>query len=61
MARKPKPEIVLRCSFCGKSQDEVDDLIAGPAVFICADCAGLAWEMVTEARTRRQQKGQQQP
>ena len=31
----------MRCSFCGKSKDEVDKLIAGPGVFICNDCVGL--------------------
>jgi len=28
----------LYCSFCGKSQHEVRKLIAGPTVFICAEC-----------------------
>ena len=28
----------IRCSFCGKSQDEVDRIIAGPGVYICSDC-----------------------
>lgn len=32
------PEL-LRCSFCGKSQDEVKKLIAGPNVYICGECA----------------------
>ena len=31
----------LHCSFCGKSQYEVDRLIAGPSVFICDTCVGL--------------------
>ena len=31
----------LHCSFCGKSQHEVDRLIAGPNVFICNGCVGL--------------------
>jgi hypothetical protein len=29
---------LLHCSFCGKSQHEVDKLVAGPAVFICNEC-----------------------
>jgi hypothetical protein len=33
------------CSFCGKSQDDVKKLIAGPAVFICDECVGRC-EMV---------------
>ena len=28
----------VRCSFCGKSQDAVERIIAGPGVFICDDC-----------------------
>ena len=28
----------LRCSFCGKSQNEVKKLIAGPTVYICNEC-----------------------
>jgi hypothetical protein len=31
----------LYCSFCGKSQDEVARLIAGPAIFICDECVEL--------------------
>jgi hypothetical protein len=31
----------LHCSFCGKSQHEVRQLIAGPTVFICDECVGL--------------------
>ena len=30
----------LHCSFCGKSQHEVDKLVAGPMVFICGECVG---------------------
>ncbi|AKJ64698.1 ATP-dependent Clp protease ATP-binding subunit ClpX [Kiritimatiella glycovorans] len=30
-----------RCSFCGKGEEEVDRLIAGPGVFICSDCVEL--------------------
>ena len=31
-----------RCSFCGKSQDDVAKLIAGPAVYICDECVDLS-------------------
>lgn len=44
---------VLRCSFCGKSQDEVDDLVAGPTVFICGECIDRAHDIVVAARARR--------
>ncbi len=48
----------LRCSFCGKSQDEVKKLIAGPAVYICDECIELCIEIIEEeyekeARTRK--------
>ena len=39
---------VLRCSFCGKGQDEVRKLIAGPMVYICDDCEGLCNEIIDE-------------
>lgn len=35
------PPGTLYCSFCGKSQDQVAKLIAGPKVFICNKCVGL--------------------
>jgi ATP-dependent Clp protease ATP-binding subunit ClpX len=38
----------LLCSFCGKSQDEVKKLIAGPAVYICDECIGLCNEIIAE-------------
>ena len=31
----------IRCSFCNKTQDEVDKLVAGPGVFICDECIEL--------------------
>lgn len=37
------------CSFCGKSQQEVGKLIAGPSVYICDECIELCNEMVMEA------------
>jgi ATP-dependent Clp protease ATP-binding subunit ClpX len=38
----------LRCSFCGKGQDEVKKLIAGPAVYICDECIELCNEIIEE-------------
>ena len=37
-----------RCSFCGKSQEEVEKLIAGPDVFICDECIELCNEIVID-------------
>ena len=28
----------IRCSFCGKTQDSVDKIVAGPGVYICNEC-----------------------
>jgi len=39
-------EKTVRCSFCGKSQDEVEKLIAGPGVCICDECIELCMEIV---------------
>lgn len=41
----------IECSFCGKDQDNVELLIAGPAVHICGACVGLCNDII--ARTRR--------
>jgi ATP-dependent Clp protease ATP-binding subunit ClpX len=38
----------LVCSFCGKSQDEVKKLIAGPSVYICDECVSLCNEIIQE-------------
>lgn len=38
----------LTCSFCGKSQDEVKKLIAGPAVYICDECIELCKDIIVE-------------
>jgi len=44
----------LSCSFCGKSQAEVRKLIAGPAVFICAECVVLCNEIIAEGAEREE-------
>src|SRR5579885_2818779 len=38
----------LVCSFCGKSQDEVRKLIAGPTVYICDECIDLCNDIIAE-------------
>lgn len=45
MAKKKE---VLSCSFCGKQQDEVKKLIAGPDVFICDECVELCNDILNE-------------
>ncbi|ETZ06891.1 ATP-dependent Clp protease ATP-binding subunit ClpX [Holospora obtusa F1] len=45
-------ETILRCSFCGKSQYEVQKLIAGPTVFICNECIELCNDILKEENRR---------
>ena len=43
-----KHDNLLKCSFCGRGQDEVRKLIAGPTVYICDECVGLCNEIMAE-------------
>jgi len=43
-----KHESFLRCSFCGKSSEQVRKLIAGPGVYICDECVELCNEILDE-------------
>jgi ATP-dependent Clp protease ATP-binding subunit ClpX len=38
----------LKCSFCGKTQDQVKRLVAGPGVYICDECIDLCSEIIEE-------------
>ncbi|MFB9297652.1 ClpX C4-type zinc finger protein [Kibdelosporangium philippinense] len=40
----------LACSFCGKSEDKVAKLVAGPGVFICDGCVELASQVIAESK-----------
>ncbi|HET6738600.1 MAG TPA: ClpX C4-type zinc finger protein [Kribbella sp.] len=42
------PDNTLRCSFCGKLADEVQQLIAGPGVFICNECVALCERVIND-------------
>ncbi len=48
MARAREVNGVLRCSFCGKSQNDVRKLIAGPTVYICDECIQLCNDIIAE-------------
>ena len=48
MAKQEKMDRHLRCSFCGKSRDEVRKLIAGPTVYICDECVNLCNDIIAE-------------
>ncbi|HEY9708603.1 MAG TPA: ClpX C4-type zinc finger protein, partial [Oculatellaceae cyanobacterium] len=43
-----KSDSYLRCSFCGKSSEQVRKLIAGPGVYICDECVELCNEILDE-------------
>lgn len=44
-------EPVAACSFCGKSTEEIKQLIAGPAVGICNECVDLCHTLMHEGET----------
>ena len=50
MAKNQDDKVEVACSFCGKGQDEVKKLIAGPTVYICNECIDLCNEIVSEDR-----------
>lgn len=53
-SNRPGKSGSLRCSFCGKSQDRVRKLVAGPGVFICDQCIHLCNEVLqSDAQARR--------
>ena len=41
-------EEILQCSFCGKSQNEVKKLIAGPSVYVCNECIDICNEIIND-------------
>ena len=43
-----EPRPTIRCSFCGKHQDEVRKIIAGPTVYICDECIDLCNDIIAE-------------
>ncbi len=45
---KSKESKILYCSFCGKGQNEVQKLIAGPSVYICEECVDLCNNIIEE-------------
>ncbi len=55
MARKSENK--LHCSFCGKTQDEVNKLIAGPSVYICNECVELCNEILMEEEAAEAREG----
>jgi len=56
MAKAAKQGGRLQCSFCGKSQDDVRKLIAGPTVYICDECIELCNDIIAEEWEEEKQK-----
>jgi ATP-dependent Clp protease ATP-binding subunit ClpX len=48
MTEKKDHTAPIKCSFCGKGQEEVKKLIAGPSVYICNECVDLCNEIIAE-------------
>ena len=46
----------LKCSFCGKTQEQVKKLIAGPDVYICDECVELCNEILDEEFLENKEK-----
>ncbi|MDO9063537.1 MAG: ATP-dependent Clp protease ATP-binding subunit ClpX [Microbacterium sp.] len=55
MARIGESADLLKCSFCGKSQKQVVQLIAGPGVYICDECVDLCNEIIEERQAESDQ------
>ncbi len=53
-------ETPLRCSFCGKTQEEVKKIIAGPTVYICDECIDLCNDIMAEEWQNEQAEDIQQ-
>ena len=57
MARAGESGELLKCSFCGKSQKQVQQLIAGPGVYICDECVELCNEIIEERQAEEAGEG----
>lgn len=54
MANFRRPEELLNCSFCGKSQNDVKKLIAGPGVYVCNECIDICNEIINDDEQQEQ-------
>lgn len=57
MSKIDNPNDEVRCSFCGKSRDEVNKLIAGQGVYICDECVRICDEILAEKAVEDGTKG----
>ena len=56
MTKNDNPKNV-RCSFCGKSQDSVKKIVAGPGVFICDECVDLCTSIIEAEKYEEEEQG----
>ena len=56
MAKNDVPKSV-RCSFCGKSQDSVKKIVAGPGVYICDECVDLCTSIIAAEVYEEEEEG----
>ncbi len=61
MAKNDDQQRELRCSFCGKMQNQVQRLIAGPGVCICNECGGLCQSVLDEDTAVRRPRPHPRP
>lgn len=59
MNRKNMRNQIFRCSFCGRSADEVESLVSGPDVHICSDCIKSAAEIISRHNKQTRLVGSQ--
>jgi ATP-dependent Clp protease ATP-binding subunit ClpX len=52
-SKNSETEKALNCSFCGKNQNEVIRLVAGPTVFICNECIEFCYDIIKEDKRKQ--------
>ncbi|PRD76152.1 hypothetical protein C6P74_23980 [Burkholderia multivorans] len=59
--KNPPPSNRLFCSFCAKSQNEVELLISGPGVYICNECTQFCEEIIQAEQQKKQSANSSSP
>ena len=59
--KKSGPTVVIRCSFCNKSQHDVKKMIAGPDVRICDECVDICMGILNEEQAGTPVEGHVEP
>ena len=56
MSQRENNDVILHCSFCRKTEDEVVRLIAGNGVYICDECIELCHEIISDGFPYKEKK-----